>query len=109
MKRAASVTAGCVLCLAAAAASAQTGAVPAGAGVATELMGHAIKNRRLAELGSDLVRAQILSQILVQSTKFSVSRLRPDGSNSQSFPSGHTASAFATATVVQQHLGWKAG
>ena len=30
MKRAASVTAGCVLCLAAAAASAQTGAVPAG-------------------------------------------------------------------------------
>jgi membrane-associated phospholipid phosphatase len=83
--------------------------VQAGAGVATDILGHAIKNRRMAELGSDLIRAQVLSQILVQGTKFSVGRLRPDGSDSQSFPSGHTASAFATATVVQQHFGWKAG
>ena len=30
-------------------------------------------------------------------------------SNSHSFPSGHSASAFATAGVLQRHYGWKAG
>ena len=36
-------------------------------------------------------------------------RERPDGSNTQSFPSGHSASAFATAGVLQRHYGWKVG
>jgi hypothetical protein len=31
-----------------------------------------------------------------------VQRERPDGSNSVSFPSGHSASAFATATVRRE-------
>ena len=34
---------------------------------------------------------------IVQGVKFTVHRERPDHSNSQSFPSGHSASAFATA------------
>jgi membrane-associated phospholipid phosphatase len=41
--------------------------------------------------------------------KYSVQRERPDGSNQHSFPSGHTASAFATASVLQQSYGWKVG
>ena len=36
-------------------------------------------------------------------------RERPDQSNHQSFPSGHSVSAFATAGVLQRHYGWKAG
>ena len=36
-------------------------------------------------------------------------RPRPDGSDNGSFPSGHTASAFASATVLERHFGWKAG
>ena len=55
------------------------------------------------------MRAQILSQAYVQAIKFTVQRERPDGSNSVSFPSGHSASAFATATVLQRHYGWKVG
>jgi membrane-associated phospholipid phosphatase len=55
------------------------------------------------------MRAQILSQAYVQALKFTVQRERPDGSNSVSFPSGHSASAFATATVLQRHYGWKVG
>jgi membrane-associated phospholipid phosphatase len=64
---------------------------------------------RLARTGADIMRAQLLSQAYVQAIKFTVQRERPDGSNSVSFPSGHSASAFATATVLQRHYGWKAG
>jgi membrane-associated phospholipid phosphatase len=39
----------------------------------------------------------------------SVQRERPDGSDSYSFPSGHSASAFATAGVLLRHYGWKVG
>jgi membrane-associated phospholipid phosphatase len=37
------------------------------------------------------------------------SRTRPDGSDQLSFPSGHTSTAFAWATVANAHYGWKAG
>jgi membrane-associated phospholipid phosphatase len=77
--------------------------------VATYAIGRSLDNTKLAGLGADLIRGQLLSQAFVQGAKFTVGRQRPDGSNSLSFPSGHTASAFATATVLQQHFGWKAG
>ena len=60
-------------------------------------------------MGRDIVRAQILSQSMVQVLKYTVRRERPDGSNSQSFPSGHSASMFASATVLQRYYGWKVG
>lgn len=84
-------------------------AFQASAGFATYGIGKAIGNQKAAVVGRDIVRAQILSQVLVQGFKFSVRRERPDGSNNKSFPSGHSASAFATATVLQRHYGWKAG
>lgn len=83
--------------------------VQTGAAVATLAIGKALGESRLAYLGSDLVRAQLVSQTLVQGLKFATGRSRPDGSNTQSFPSGHTASAAATASVLQRHFGWKAG
>ena len=33
---------------------------------------------------------------------------RPDHSDNRSFPSGHASATFASATVLQRHLGWKA-
>jgi membrane-associated phospholipid phosphatase len=63
----------------------------------------------LARTGADIMRAQILGQAYVQAIKFTARRERPDGSNTQSFPSGHSASAFATAGVLQRHYGWKVG
>ena len=62
---------------------------------------------KVAHLGMDLVQAQILTEILVEPMKFAVRRERPDGSNRQSFPSGHAAVTFATATVIERHLGWR--
>jgi hypothetical protein len=83
--------------------------VQLGTGLATYFVGHATGKPQLAAFGADVIRAQVLTQVFVQGTKFAVQRERPDASDSMSFPSGHTASAFATATVVQQHFGWKAG
>ena len=49
-----------------------------------------------------------MAQTLTSAVKLSVRRARPDGTQ-YSFPSGHTSVSFATATVLQRHLGWKAG
>ncbi len=62
---------------------------------------------KVAHLGMDLVQAQILTEMLVEPLKWSTQRLRPDESNSLSFPSGHAAITFATATVIERHLGWR--
>jgi PAP2 superfamily len=67
------------------------------------------KNNELAVTGADIMRAQLLGQAYVQALKFTVRRERPDKSNNVSFPSGHSASAFATAGVLQRHYGWKVG
>lgn len=83
--------------------------VQSGAALGTWALGKAFDSPRTAAVGADLIEAQLVTQTLVQGLKFSVRRPRPDGSNNRSFPSGHTASSFATATVLERHFGWKAG
>ncbi|WP_052074511.1 phosphatase PAP2 family protein [Shewanella mangrovi] len=39
--------------------------------------------------------------------KYTIHERRPDGSDNDSFPSGHTSISFAAATYVQQRYGWK--
>ena len=63
-------------------------------------------NAKVAHTGSDLVRAQILNGILTKGLKLAVDRQRPDGGG-HSFPSGHTAAVFASASVLHGHFGWK--
>jgi membrane-associated phospholipid phosphatase len=80
-----------------------------GAGFAAYGAGKAFGNKQVAFVGRDMVRAQVVSQVMVQTLKVTVRRDRPDHSNSMSFPSGHAASAFATATVLHRYYGWKVG
>jgi membrane-associated phospholipid phosphatase len=75
----------------------------------TYAIGRLTGSRKVESVGSSLLRAQILSQTTVQVAKYAAQRGRPDGSNSKSMPSGHSASAFAAATVLQRELGWKVG
>ena len=82
--------------------------VQLGSALATYGIGRATHSPRVALLGADLFRAQALSQIMTQAIKFTAQRKRPDGT-SLSFPSGHTSTTFASATVLQRHFGWKAG
>jgi len=72
----------------------------------TYIVGRALPRPGLALLGADLIDAQIVNGVLTQGLKAAVNRKRPSGS-SHSFPSGHTSATFATASVVQQHYGWK--
>ncbi len=43
---------------------------------------------------------------IVNSIKYTVRETRPDGSADNSFPSGHTATAFLGAEMVRCELGW---
>ena len=78
-----------------------------GGAAATYAIARASHSPRFAAFGADLVRAQVFNTVLTQGLKLAVQRTRPDGA-SYSFPSGHTSSAFATATVIQRHFGWAA-
>jgi membrane-associated phospholipid phosphatase len=79
------------------------------AGAAAYGIGRSVGNDKTATVGRDIVRAQILSQVLVQGLKVTIRRERPDKSNKGAFPSGHAASAFASAGVLHKHYGWKVG
>jgi PAP2 superfamily len=77
------------------------------ASIGTYAFGRLFDKPKVAHLGMDLVQAEILSELLVQPIKFATQRTRPDGSDNHSFPSGHAAVTFATATVIERHLGWR--
>ncbi|MEO8070372.1 MAG: phosphatase PAP2 family protein [Acidobacteriota bacterium] len=79
-----------------------------GAAFATYAIGRATRSPRAVSLGGDLIRAQLLAELMTTGVKQTVRRSRPEGSGF-SFSSGHAAVTFASATVLQRHLGWKAG
>jgi hypothetical protein len=66
-----------------------------------------VRTNKVSHLGFDLMRAQVVTQTLVQSVKYAVRRDRPTG-ECCAFPSGHAASAFAVASVLERHLGYRA-
>jgi hypothetical protein len=87
--------------------------VQVGAALTTYIVGRKRHQTRVQHIGMDLLEAQLLTEGIVELTKVAVRRERPvnpDGSQAfgYSFPSGHAAITFASATVLQQHLGWKA-
>lgn len=57
-------------------------------------------------LVSDAFSAGIMA-VAVNSLKYSVKSMRPDGSTRNSFPSGHTATAFMAATMMHKEYGWR--
>lgn len=55
------------------------------------------------------LRSIVWNTLIVQTMKFSIGRPRPgESENRQSFPSGHSAVSFATATSLTYAYGWKA-
>ena len=79
-----------------------------GSAVGLYVFGRLFGQRRMGDLGRDLIRAQVVDLGLTHGAKAISWRSRPDGL-SGSFPSGHTSGTFTMATVVQRHFGWKGG
>ena len=69
-------------------------------------IGNEPRTNKYSEIGFDLIRAQIVSQTITHGMKYSFRRDRPTG-ECCSFPSGHAASAFAAASVLERHLGYR--
>lgn len=87
-----------------------SGYTQVGGALATYALGRLTKHDSIAHVGSDLIRAQVMTGLLTHSIKVAVRRHRPEGkSGSYSFPSGHASGSFASATVLWRHFGWKAG
>ncbi len=72
-----------------------------GAGVSL-LKGDSKGFLQLAESGATAVAASYL-------LKYTIKKERPDGSDKHSFPSNHTAVAFAGAAYLQHRYGWEWG
>jgi membrane-associated phospholipid phosphatase len=57
----------------------------------------------------DVAEVTLVAATYTTALKYTTRRERPDGSNNQSFPSGHTSNAFAWATIGAHYYGWKLG
>ena len=79
-----------------------------GGAIAVWAAGKAAGHDALAHVGSDLIRVQVLTNLLTSTVKVTTNRERPNG-GAHAFPSGHTSTTFATAAVIQSHFGWGAG
>jgi PAP2 superfamily len=92
------------------------GSVPVQAGVAAGLLivGRYVihpdpggaRTNKVSHMGFDLLRGLAVSQGLTQLIKVTVRRDRPDG-QCCAFPSGHASAAFATASILERHFGYR--
>ena len=82
--------------------------VQTGVALATYAYGRLTDAPKASHFGMDLLRAQIIAGVITEGLKYAVGRERPNHMGDPSFPSGHAAITFATATVIERHLGWKA-
>lgn len=77
---------------------------PAGAMLAMKACGVKSRSSWGRMLVSDAFSAGLMA-IAVNSLKYTCRVMRPDGSTRNSFPSGHTATAFMTATMLHKEYG----
>jgi membrane-associated phospholipid phosphatase len=85
------------------------GWVEGGIGLGGWGLGAWTQDLKWQEFGRDVTEALVDSTFVVTGLKYVVGRERPDGSNNQSFPSGHSITAFCFAPVVTRYWGWEAG
>ena len=75
------------------------------------LVGRAVPSPRFRSATYDLGVAALVNEAYVIAIKAAVGRERPNGEGDSrthsSFPSGHTATAFVVAAVMDRHASWK--
>ena len=60
-----------------------------------------------AQLSVNSAMSAVLMASIVNSMKYGIKEMRPDNTTRNSFPSGHTATAFMCATIMHKELGHK--
>lgn len=80
------------------------------AGTSIALMGlsQSVGGGRFRAAAYDTSEAVLVNSLYTFALKSTTHRMRPDGSDRLSFPSGHTSNAFAIATVWSKQYGLKA-
>jgi membrane-associated phospholipid phosphatase len=86
----------------------------AGAGIAAYTYGRVSGSPRVEHLGMDEIEGVLLAEGISEGMKQVVRRKRPVPKTGPlhsgfSMPSGHATITFTAATILQQHLGYKAG
>jgi membrane-associated phospholipid phosphatase len=71
--------------------------------------GRFVQAPRFRAMTYDMLDSAVVAFAYTSALKEVVGRERPNGQDHKSFPSGHTANAFALAVVAQHHYGWKVG
>lgn len=82
--------------------------LPAALDLSVGLLGGECENDFTGRLVEGAI-AYAVSTALVWTGKLTVNSLRPNGRDSRSFPSGHTAVAFTGAELVRLEYGWEWG
>ena len=67
------------------------------------------ESQHFREFTYALAQAYTLDYVIVGSIKYAVGRERPNKSNMQSFPSGHSADGFMIASVLHHYYGTRGG
>lgn len=73
------------------------------------VVGRTSHDSRLRATTYDITQAFVVNAMYTGALKHVTGRVRPDGSDNFSFPSGHTSNAVAWATVVEHHYGPRLG
>ena len=79
---------------------------PAALMVGLKVSGYESRSSWGRMLVSDVMSVGAMA-VTVNGLKYTIRRIRPDGSRRNSFPSGHTATAFMTATMLHKEYGWR--
>jgi len=65
------------------------------------------RHERFRAATYDMLDASVVNLAYTELLKKTIHRERPNGEDRQSFPSGHASNAFALASCVERHYGWK--
>jgi hypothetical protein len=82
------------------------GIIEVGVGASLLAAGELSNNRRLADTGATTLEALLVNGIATEGLKYAVERVRPNGQDKMSFPSGHVSMTATLASSISEMYDW---
>lgn len=82
------------------------GIIEVGVGASLLAAGEISNNRRLADTGASTLEALLVNGIATEGLKYAVERVRPNGQDNMSFPSGHVSMTATLASSISEMYSW---